>query len=114
MNYYAFDFLVENASAVQASELMDTIVAKVEELGLDMGGGYYPISDEDLAKKVDREAGLDALAEMTTDAIERLKIGESPKETFASSCCSCPDVDFCFSRPAECPADEGGTDVETG
>lgn len=105
MNYYAFDFLVEKATPAQANEIMNAIIAKVEELGLDMGGGCFPVSDEALEKK----AKLEELVELAVNVAE----STSAKKSSPSICHGCPEIEVCWSVPSECPNKEVAN-VKTG
>lgn len=55
MKYIEFDILMEEMSQEQAIELLDIIVDYANKNGLQMGGGFYPTSDEELENERDAD-----------------------------------------------------------
>lgn len=45
--YYEFEFTVEDMTPAEAEELMTFIVRHCEGLGLSVGGGCHPTTDDD-------------------------------------------------------------------
>jgi hypothetical protein len=47
VNYIEFSFVVERMTEQQADDLLSEIISKVEDLGLQMAGGFHPTTDAD-------------------------------------------------------------------
>ncbi len=47
MEFPHFDFVIEKMTKAQADDLLDVIIAYVESLGLDMGGGFVMEAEDE-------------------------------------------------------------------
>lgn len=48
MNDFEFEFTVEGMTQEQAHKLLELILETVEGMGLRMGGGFSPVSDQEV------------------------------------------------------------------